>query len=215
MIRKVSVSYLSTHQSESSNMKNIAILGWGSLIWDESPEFDQYLKAWTSCGPQLPIEFCRKSKTRCNALTLVIDQKFGTQIETFYTLSKRTDPRDVIYDLRSREGTTIENIGFVNLENGEGHGCDPEGREVIKTWASLKGINFVAWTDLKSNFDEQDPDKFITAAIAHLKNLDLMGIREAVKYIVKAPPQTNTHLRQILMHDEWFKEQVELYNKDA
>ena len=196
-------------------MENIVILGWGSLIWDKSPEFDRYLKAWTSGGPQLPIEFCRKSKTRCNALTLVIDRKFGTQIETLYAFSKRNDPRDVICDLRSREGTTIENIGFVNIENGEGHGCDPEGREVIKTWASSKSINFVAWTDLKSNFDEQNLDKFIRAAIAHLKNLDLMGIREALKYIVNAPTQTNTRLRQILMNDEWFKEQIEIYDKET
>jgi hypothetical protein len=99
-------------------MENIAILGWGSLIWEERPEFDRYLGMWNVGGPQLPIEFCRKSKTRHNALTLVIDNNLGTEVETLYALSKRSDPRDTICDLRSREGTTIENIGFVNIENG-------------------------------------------------------------------------------------------------
>jgi len=196
-------------------MENIAILGWGSLIWDERPEFDRYLKGWTVGGPQLPIEFCRKSKTRYYALTLVIDQRIGTQIETLYALSKRTDPRDAICDLRSREGTTIDKIGFVNLGTGDEHGRYKESREAIKAWASSKNINFVAWTDLESSFTEQNLDEFIKAAMVHLKSLDSRGIREAVKYIVKAPPQTDTHLRKVLMKDEWFKEQVALYNKDA
>jgi hypothetical protein len=60
------------------------------------------------------------------------------------------------------------------------------------------------------NFDE-----FVTAAIKHLKSLDLTGIQETVKYIVKAPPQTSTRLRQILMNDEWVRHQISLYNKDS
>jgi hypothetical protein len=196
-------------------MENIAILGWGSLIWDENPEFDRYLKAWTGGGPQLPIEFCRKSKTRCKALTLVIDRRLGTQIETLYALSKRTDPRDAICDLCSREGTTIENIGFINLENGEEHGRDQESREAIKAWASAKNIHFVVWTDLESSFTEQNFDRFFIAAMKHLKSLDLMGIQEAVKYIIKAPLQTDTRLRKVLMNNEWFKNQITLYNKNA
>jgi hypothetical protein len=183
-------------------MENIVILGWGSLIWDESPEFDRHLKAWNVGGPQLPIEFCRKSKTRCNALTLVINRKIGTPVETLYALSKRTDLRDAICDLRSREGTTIDNIGFVNLENGDEHGRDQKSREAIKAWASSKDIHFVAWTDLESSFAEQKTDEFITAAMKHLKSLDLKGLREAIKYILKAPPQTDTCLRKVLMNDE-------------
>jgi len=200
---------------KGATMERIAILGWGSLIWDGRPEFDRYLKAWTVGGPRLPIEFCRKSGSRYDALTLVIDQRIGTQVETLYAFSKRTDPRDAICDLRSREGTTIDNIGFVNLENGDEHGRDQECVEAIKTWASSKGIHFVAWTDLESSFSGQTSEEFIEVAKTHLKSLTLRGIREAVKYIVKAPPQTNTRLRKILMDDDWFKDQVALYNKDA
>jgi hypothetical protein len=206
---------LAAERDEGRVHMKIAILGWGSLIWDERAEFDRYLKGWAVGGPQLPIEFCRKSKTRCNALTLVIDRRIGTRIETLYALSKRTDPRDAICDLRSREGTTIDNIGFVNLKNGDEHDRDQESREAIKAWASSKNIHFVAWTDLESSFAGQNPDEFITAAMTHLKSLDLTGLREAVKYIVKAPPQADTRLRKVLMNDGWFKEQVALYNKGA
>jgi hypothetical protein len=184
----------------------------GSLIWDKRPEFDQYLKPWAIDGPKLPIEFCRKSKTRSNALTLVLDRKLGTPIETLYAFSKRSDPQDAVCDLRSREGTILNKIGFVNLENGEEHGREKEFREVIKAWALSKNVHFVAWTDLESSFVEEDYDSFSSAAIKHLKSLDLMGIQEAVKYIVKAPPQIDTYLRKILMNDEWFKNQVVLYN---
>ena len=193
-------------------MVNIAILGWGSLIWEERPEFDLYLGMWTVSGPQLPIEFCRKSSTRHDALTLVIDDKLGTQVETLYALSKRSDPRDAICDLCNREGTTIENIGFVNIENGEERSRDQTSLETIKAWALLNNIHFVVWTDLASNFPEMNFDEFVTTAIRHLKSPET-DIQEAVKYIMKAPPQTNTRLRKILMNDEWFSHQIDLYNQ--
>ena len=167
-------------------------------------------------GPQLPIEFARKSRTRGNALTLVIDRRIGTTVETLYAVSKRTDPRDVICDLRTCEGTTAENIGLVNLLNGHGYGGDEETRKAIKTWASASKIQFVAWTDLEGNFlAEPDPDHFIAAALAYMKSLDVVGLREAVRYVLMAPPQTDTRLRRVLMGDGWFKEQVALYRKAA
>ena len=192
----------------------IAVIGWGSLIWDQRPEFDRHLMAWAAGGPYLPIEFCRKSESRCNALTLVIDWRIGTSVETFYALSKRTDPRDAVCDLRSREGTTVDNVGFVNRENGDEHGRDPKSLTAIKAWAIEKGIDCAMWTDLEGSFGQQGPDQFIAAAMAHLRSLDLRGVREAVRYIIKAPPQTETCLRRVLMDDEWFKGQVALCEKD-
>ena len=102
----------------------------------------------------------------------------------------------------------------MNLGNGDEHGREPETRKAIKAWASERRIDFVAWTDLESSFSQQAPDQFVAVAMTHLKSLDLRGLRQAVKYVVKAPRQTDTRLRQVLMNDEWFKEQVALYNKD-
>lgn len=196
-------------------MGKMAVLGWGSLIWDKRPEFDRHLNPWVAGGPRLPIEFARKSKSRGDALTLVIDSNIGTPIATLYAISKRTDPQDVVCDLRTREGITTKNIGFVDLENTTEHGRDEGIREVIRTWASANEIRFVAWTDLEGSFAEHDPGRFLDVALAHLKSLDVAGLREAVKYVVMAPSQTDTRLRRFLMDDPWFKEQIALYREDA
>ena len=192
-------------------MDRMVILGWGSLIWEERPDFDRHIDGWVKGGPRLPIEFARKSKSRGGALTLVIDRKIGTLVETLYAISKRTDPRDVICDLRTREGTTVKNIGFVNLENRDEHGRDEEVRNDIKIWAVANRIPFVAWTDLESNFDESMPDRFVAVALEYMKALDVSALREAVKYFTLAPAQADTRLRRALMNNRWFKVQVALY----
>ena len=56
----------------------IAILGWGSLLWDNQPEFDRWHESWQYDGPRLKLEFSRVSKSRLRALTLVIDEIYGT-----------------------------------------------------------------------------------------------------------------------------------------
>ena len=59
----------------------ITVLGWGSLLWDKRPEFDEQHDAWQSDGPYLKIEFSRVSSTRNGALTLVLDTKNGKEKE--------------------------------------------------------------------------------------------------------------------------------------
>jgi len=59
--------------------KGIAILGWGSLIY-ELGELESYVASdWKDGGPKLPIEFSRVSSSRDGALTLVIDEKNGVE----------------------------------------------------------------------------------------------------------------------------------------
>ncbi len=191
--------------------EKIALLGWGSLIWDARPDFDRYLNAWTSDGPRLQLEFSRKAESRKNALTLVIDSDRGTKVPTLYTLSKRSDPRDAVCDLRSREGTIIQKIGLINLITEEECGRDKKVIKVIQNWAKEKEFQVVIWTDLEASFSERKPNEFCDAALAHLKSLDLEGIREAVKYVVRAPQQIKTRLRKMLMNDEWFRQQIAIY----
>ena len=40
----------------------IAILGWGSLLWDEHAEFDKEHNDWQLEGPSLKLEFSRISR---------------------------------------------------------------------------------------------------------------------------------------------------------
>ena len=158
----------------------------------------------------LPIEFSRKSKSRGNALTLVIDRERGSPVETLYAMSKRKDPRDALKDLRNREGTTLENIGFVNLYDGSERGRDEQSVQDIRAWAMEKKIQFVAWTDLPSHFAGFDTATFIRAATDHLKSLDPTQIRQALEYIVRAPKQTDTELRRKVMGDKWFQDRIAL-----
>ena len=80
----------------------IAIIGWGSLIWD--PRDLPREGIWQDDGPELPIEFSRISVDA--RLTLVIDPADGSPVKTRYVLSPRTSLDDAIEDLRSREGTS-------------------------------------------------------------------------------------------------------------
>jgi hypothetical protein len=144
----------------------------------------------------------------------VIDRELGTMVEVLYAFSKRIDTKDVVHDLSRRERTNINNIGYVNLENGDERSRDQQALEAIKRWARSKNIPFVAWTDLKSSFSENDFDEFSKSAMKHLRSLNITGMQEAIKYIVNTPHQIDTRLRRILMSDEWFTSQVKLYYRE-
>lgn len=93
------------------NNPKIAILGWGSLLWDIRPEFDEYHELWQFDGPDLPLEFSRVSSSRKGALTLVIDEANGATCRSAYALSTHREPDEAIADLRCREGTLMRHRG--------------------------------------------------------------------------------------------------------
>ena len=94
-------------------MMATAILAWGSLIWDKRKL--QIIGDWYKGGPFLPIEFSRISKD--GRLTLVITEEYGTEIETYWAISRYTTLDDAIKDLRKREGTNRNGIGYIDLKN--------------------------------------------------------------------------------------------------
>ena len=121
----------------------IAILGWGSLIWDEQPAFDKQHADWQPDGPELPLEFSRISQSRSDALTLVIDSLHGEACRVAYSLSSRRDPEDAICDLRSWEGTTRRNIGYYFAD-----GSKQQARE-----ASADCAPTIPWRERRSERD--------------------------------------------------------------
>ena len=92
-----------TSNDPSPHLRNcpprIAILGWGSLIWE--PRELETIGGWQMGGPVLPIEFSRVSND--GRLTLVVDEKNGVDVPTRYILSSRTDMAGAIENLRVRE----------------------------------------------------------------------------------------------------------------
>ena len=182
----------------------IAILGWGSLLWDEQPAFDDHHSGWLDDGPTLNLEFSRVSASRKGALTLVIDEKDGAPCRVAYSISKRADPNDAICDLRCREGTILRRIGYW-FADPAGQTCDLVIPDGLSQWAKSKSLNVVIWTGLESNFPESAKQDFSTkAAVGYLQGLSSEAKAKATEYVRRAPDFVKTPLRTTLESEPWF-----------
>lgn len=186
----------------------IAILGWGSLLWEPGADFGNSIELpWSPDGPTLPIEFSRISTSRGGALTLVIDPKNGSSTTVAWCLTKRAQLKDAVVDLRRREGTNMANIRSFRLDE------QPAGptavEKAILDWATDKKLDAVTWTALQSNFETKTGQVFsIAQAIAHVKSLSVDGKVKAVEYVRKAPDFIHTPLRSALLREPWFFEKT-------
>lgn len=188
----------------------IAILGWGSLLWEGGEQFENQHSAWQYDGPSLKLEFSRISSSRLGALTLVIDPEHGSMTTVAWCLSKRNDPLDAICDLRCREGTTVQNIGRVFLGNmRRNHSFNKASRQAVVSWARAKQLDVVVWTDLQSNFSDKKGTPFsIQASLSYLRTLSPEAKSKAAEYIWRAPDFVQTPLRAALQQESWFIKQV-------
>jgi hypothetical protein len=186
-------------------MTKIAILGWGSLLWDESQrEFDDQHEEWRFDGPVLKIEFSRISKSRENALTLVIDPIHGHECRVAYTLSRRSNAEAAISDLSAREGTSEQNIGSFSAGGAHCQGRDSTATNGIVAWARSKSIHVVLWTDLPGSFEKVPQGDFVDAAVNHLRRLPPAGKLKAAEYVRRAPSFVVTPLRKAVETVPWF-----------
>ena len=182
--------------------KRIAILGWGSLLWEGGRDFDEWHGPWRFDGPTLTIEFTRVSSKRLGALTLVIDPENGTPIPVAWCLSKRANVQDAACDLRVREATVVGNIARV-----EAGGVTPtdEPAATVAAWARRKRLDAAVWTALPSNFKKEVGKPFsITAVIAYIKGLPVAAKVQAAEYVWRAPKFVETPVREALEQEPWF-----------
>ncbi len=179
----------------------IAILGWGSLIWN--PGELPLVGGWETGGPVLPVEFSRASGD--GRLTLVIDPSHGEPISVRFVRSAREELSDAISDLRAREKTVSRRIGFVDLRDGtENCTAFPAMARRIRDWARATGFDAVVWTDLSSNFEEEIGASFsVERAEQYLKSLQRTVAERAREYIEKAPEEVNTPLRRRVYQSGW------------
>ena len=185
------------------NAPKIAILGWGSLIWDTFPEFDKHHEEWLPDGPVLKLEFLRISESRKGALTLVVDTVRGSECKSSYALGVRRNPDDAIADLRCRQGTVMRRMGYYFRDGSRT--CQPDIPDTIAPWAAEKGFDVVVWTGLPSNFEEETGKDFsIPNAISHLQSLTPEGKSMAATYVWRAPDFVQTDLRRALQTEPWF-----------
>lgn len=175
----------------------IAIIGWGSLIWDprELPKVGD----WQSDGPELPIEFSRISLDK--RLTLVIDPINGNLVRTLHVLSPRASLDKAQEDLRKREGTTNEYIGWVNNVKGVSSlQAYPEQKNIhgiVVKWCKEHEYSAAVWTALPSNFKAKFSGDFsVEKAMAYLAELPITKLEKALEYIRRAPANVDTATRR-------------------
>lgn len=178
---------------------NIAIIGWGSLVW--CPRDLPIKRNWQRGGPVLPIEFSRVSKDA--RLTLVIDPKNGKLVTTQFVFSSRTDLQDAVADLRDREETKMEFIGFTDRSGEQASSRRWEKHRDaqlrILPWLEKSDFDAAVWTALEANYEQQQGRKFsVDDAAAYLKNLPESPRENALRYIRSAPAEVDTRLRQKL-----------------
>lgn len=172
----------------------IAVLGWGSLIWN-TRELSVEGDRWYEDGPSLPLEFKRVS--RDGRLTLVICPKYS-EIASLYAISSFDNLDQALSNLMLREGTTKQHIGFYNVQNGEQQ-IKRDNNSILPrltTWLKEKGLDAVIWTDLPPNFKERTQLDFTIENVrTHLKKLNTESFKLVKQYVVNAPAQIQTKHR--------------------
>ena len=176
----------------------IAILGWGSLIWDKRNldiEKNDKGEEWFLNGPVLPIEFSRISND--GRLTLVIDSANGTEVKTLYCFSKYKSIDEAVLNLAIREGCPRERIGYyVSGKQSKVYPEDFKSKVSISDWCEGEKIEAIIWTNLKSNFKDKIGTNFsIKDAIFYLKFSFFETQVKAEEYIRRTPVQIRTPLR--------------------
>lgn len=177
----------------------IALLGWGSLLWEGGAEFDRWHGPWQNDGPILNVEFSRVSQRRCGALTLVIDPENGVPVRSAWCLSRRQTIEEAADDLRKREETSPKNIGSVGPKMTASD-CRFGMPDAIRTWAKEHDLDGVVWTNLQSNFASSVGTPFsVAAALRYLDSLDGEALKRAREYFERAPSFVQTPLREAVL----------------
>lgn len=174
----------------------IAILGWGSLIWN--PKELNTAGEWKKDGPLLPIEFARISKD--GRLTLVI-RPASKMVKTLYIDSAFSDFDAAILNLQVREECLLSSIGYVNF-NDNSHNIKRipvQIKETLVKWNVSKKYDAIIWTDLGQNFKNSTSMVYtihnVKRYIAGLKPQQYQGVKN---YIFNTPEQIKTQLRKQL-----------------
>ncbi len=182
----------------------IAIIGWGSLIWD--PGILEIAGEWRPDGPTLPIDLCRISGG--NRLTLAIAPE-APGIQTHWVASAHDDLVRAAKNLRQREKTFPEHIHYVSPEDTH-KGCHPDVLAAVQTWLAGKpDLEAAIWTGLQSNWEARRGRPFDASdALEYLRDLERKGMdQNAREYLVRTPAQSrNDTWRTLVAELGWASE---------
>lgn len=175
----------------------IAILGWGSLIWQPKDlKFDTNI-GWKKDGPTLPIEFARISND--GRLTLVITPN-GTDVKTLYSVSSFDTLDLAVLNLAVREGSGRKSIGYYIKSKNESYPKEISFRDNIKNWIDTTDFDAVIWTNLSEKWILNDETKINPDnRIEYLKSLKGNQSAKAEEYIRNTPKQIDTKYRKLII----------------
>jgi hypothetical protein len=171
----------------------IAIIGWGSLIWDPRQLF--IASKWHRDGPSLPVEFARQSRN--GRITLVI-QEGSSKHQTYWALSGFSEIEDARRDLCDREGAgPIEAV----VSGAAAEADEDSVVRAIRLWLNdgEHDLETAVWTGLPCKWNDQEGvSPTVEQAVDYLRGLH-GGRREAAReYICKAPEQIQTRFRETI-----------------
>jgi len=179
---------------------HIAILGWGSLIWDpRNLEIDKSegRTGWFDDGPMLPIEFARISNDERLTLVIVPGNK---DVQTLYAISKFNELDHAILDMAIREGCAKSKIGSYVKADRKFKSIFTDIQTNIEYWINSKEeIEAVIWTDLPENFQKkvklpltkENTINYLIQLLPHKQSL-------AEQYIRRAPAIVKTTIRETI-----------------
>lgn len=171
----------------------IVCLGWGSLIW--CPRGLPCIGDWHCDGPNLPIEFARRS--RDGRVTLVIEQD-SDPVPVLWTELRVDSVDDARRALADREDVCLSryprSIGHWSSADASHH-HESTG---IGDWARSRGADVAVWTALKPRFDDKLMTPTSAQVIGHLRSREGLERIKAERYVRKAPPQIKTAYRKAI-----------------
>ncbi len=184
----------------------IAVLGWGSLIW--CPGGLRIKTKWRSDGPKLPIEFARISQD--GRLTLVILPGAEDQ-QLYWSLSEFDDLDAARQNLKMREGSTSQDIHWLTAEGQTTADIPAPVLESVRGWlAARKQVQAAIWTGLSTNWPKKRGQDFTSEdAVRYLKELqsgrDLAAttFNRAQEYVNNAPSLIQTKARRAMQQEGW------------
>lgn len=173
-------------------MSRIVCLGWGSLIWN--PEHLPVTGQWNADGPDLPIEFVRKSNN--GRVTLVIHPP-AKPITTLWSELESATVDEAVTALADREGILRKNAArLIGSWSADAQGStDQHG---IGGWARRKGVEGVVWTALEGNFSGAGGVASSEEVVSYLKSLEAATKAVAEEYVRRAPAQIKTEYRKVI-----------------
>jgi hypothetical protein len=185
-------------------MERIAIIGWGSLLWDLDDLEPHVTGDWyLDEGPKLPIEFALVSRKRNRALAAVIDHSVGEHVAASVIESSKDSLPEALVDLARRERCDEQHIGAVHRANGFTRAKLRQTLALVEEWLHTTHYDGAVWTDIETNFEVHTGEPFtVSTAVDYLKNLSGESLREAKRYIENAP--VSTPLRRRLQDEDWW-----------